>query len=443
LGSFGRERVAHPRPGRACVFARRLPAVRAAVQGGVRLGQKRIRRIGVRVVQRSKRLLPGLRPAGGGAGDGIFGCSAHGRGVARVRHGNSDEKLRPAATSATGDAAALVAALEAGLSRHFARPRRVEQLDRRPSLYGTSFAIEELDVTLDGGERCPLVLKDLAWRSLLPDASAVRPHFLHDPRREIDVYLNLLAGRALGTAACHGVPVDERAGRYWLILERVEAAKLCHVGDLSTWTVAARWLATLHATFAQGVKSLVEFAPLLVYNRAFYALWPARAEKFLRNGPCGAATRSNLARIIGRYDRLAQTLADLDRSLIHGDFYASNILVRTTPMAHVEHGSTRARICPVDWELAAVGPPLIDLAALTAGKWSVAEREAMVDAYRDSLAEAGQPMLPRCEMHEALDWCRLHLAFQWLGWAADWDAPADQAQDWLGEAVRVAARLGL
>ena len=49
--------------------------------------------------------------------------------------------------------AELRAVLEEALSRHFAAPRRLTELERRPSAYSTSFAIEELEVRLDDG-RC-------------------------------------------------------------------------------------------------------------------------------------------------------------------------------------------------------------------------------------------------------------------------------------------------
>jgi len=51
--------------------------------------------------------------------------------------------------------------------------------------------------------------------------------------------------------------------------------------------------------------------------------------------------------------------------------------------------------------------------------------------------------VPPAAVPEALDYCRLHLAVQWLGWAEHWAPPPDQARDWLGEALAAAGRLGL
>ncbi|MGH2683850.1 MAG: phosphotransferase, partial [Actinomycetota bacterium] len=112
---------------------------------------------------------------------------------------------------------------------------------------------------------------------------------------------------------------------------------------------------------------------------------------------------------------------------IHGELYASNVLVDRT--------DDGLRVCPVDWEVAAAGPGLVDLAALTAG-WNEPDREAIVSAYmeEDSTADADA-------FHRGLALCRLHLAVQWLGWSPDWRPPAEHAHDWLSEAAALAEEL--
>ena len=49
------------------------------------------------------------------------------------------------------------------------------------------------------------------------------------------------------------------------------------------------------------------------------------------------------------------------------------------------------RICPVDWELAARGPGLLDLAALSAGRWSDDERDRLARAYFEAADGAASP----------------------------------------------------
>ena len=43
----------------------------------------------------------------------------------------------------------------------------------------------------------------------------------------------------------------------------------------------------------------------------------------------------------------------------------------------------------------------------------------------------------------SLDYCRLHLAVQWLGWSPSWTPPPEHAQDWLNEALDLAEKLEL
>ena len=64
----------------------------------------------------------------------------------------------------------LHAALEQVLSRHFGRQRSVIRLDHRPSAYGSSSALEELQVSLDDGTMLQVMFKDLSRQSLLETA---------------------------------------------------------------------------------------------------------------------------------------------------------------------------------------------------------------------------------------------------------------------------------
>ena len=120
-------------------------------------------------------------------------------------------------------------------------------------------------------------------------------------------------------------------------------------------------------------------------------------------------------------------------TLIHGEFYASNILIQETREGR--------RICPVDWEMAAVGPGLIDLAALSSGAWAERERTEMAVAYHDVLLSEGGPRFPFEDLLPALDDCRLHLAIRWLGWAPVWSPPPENAHDWLGEAIALSEKM--
>ena len=331
---------------------------------------------------------------------------------------------------------ALRAALEQTLSDHLGAQCRITMLDRRPSSYRSSFALEELDVRLDTGTCLQLMFKHVGRQGLL--ARAVKPAFLCDPLREIETYRTILAPSRLGAATCYGAVVDQHAGRYWLFLERVPGLELYRHG-LPVWRQVAGWVAVMHARFAREdvLPTLAQSPHLLTYNGDFYRLWLRRAQAFMRKAEPSRSrkARHRLEWLAARYDQVIDRLLALPTTFIHGEFYASNVLV--------QEAAGELRVCPVDWEMAAIGPGLIDLAALTAGTWIEEEKQSLTLAYHAALAPTrGWPPEPDAFL-TALDCCQLHLALQWLGWAPAWSPPPDQAQDWLNEALHLAEKLEL
>src|SRR5207248_283234 len=160
---------------------------------------------------------------------------------------------------------------------------------------------------------------------------------------------------------------------YWLFLERVAGQTLYEVGDFAVWERTAEWLARFHTRSAceTGQPSF-----LLRYAEPFYRTWPARASEFLKAKSLPRSEGCDrFDRLLRRYDRVVERLLSLPATLMHGEFYASNVLVQAA--------GDRLRICPIDWEMAAVGPGLIDLAALVAGNWTDGQRGRLVNAYRE------------------------------------------------------------
>ncbi len=292
----------------------------------------------------------------------------------------------------------------------------VESLERQPYGYRTSHAIETLDVRLAGGSTLRLLFKNLSAASDLTDFAT--PAFVSDPSREIDVYREILATRALDTPRYYGALADPAEGRYWLFIEDIAGIVLWQSGELAVWQEAARWLARFHVDCAT-----VSHPRLLRYDRPLYGTWLERA---LANN-----TGSPLERLAAGYGSVIDRLLELPTTFIHGEFYASNVLV--------ELGAGAVRIRPIDWGMAATGPALLDLAALTAGEWSAAERRAIESAYNDALPA---PYAPEALL-EGLECARLHIALQWLGWGSTWSPPSEHARDWLAEALRAAEGLGI
>jgi hypothetical protein len=306
--------------------------------------------------------------------------------------------------------------------------RAIESLEQRPCAYRTSYELDELDLALTDGTRLRLMLKSLGRGALDAAALQAKPGFLHDPVREIEVYRSLLAPAALGTPHYYGAVVEPELDRYWLLIENVDGDVLWQVGELDVWREAARWLAVLHDRFERRGLAGAE-GHVLRYDAGFYASWMERALEFADRD-----RRAHLERLSEHYDEVVTRLAELPATFIHGEFYASNVLI--------QRGGSDLRVCPIDWENAAVGPGVIDLAALTTGGWSPAEREQIARGYLEQAAALGRAPDERAQL-EALELARLHLAVQWLGWQPTWTAPAEHRHDWLGEALAIADNLGL
>ncbi len=340
----------------------------------------------------------------------------------------------PASVEAV-DTAELCAELEYILSYHFGTHRRVTSLERRPSDYRSSFVLEELEVQLADGTILPLMFKDLSQQALLEGARRIRPDVLYNPRRELEVYRSLLMPNRLGTAICYGTVVDHTIGRYWLFIEKVPGQELYKVGEFATWQHVARWLAIMHARFVGENAKLAQTAQLLDYNSDFYWLWIRRAQAFLDQNGQSRSVRNSIEWLARRYDRVVERLMTLPVTIIHGEFYASNVLVQPS--------AADIRVCPVDWEMAAVGPGLIDLAALVAGNWTHEQKMALAQAYYSSLIPTDGWAMTLETFITSLECCRLHLAVQWLGWFGRRRPLAQHAQDWLGEALCLAEQLDL
>ncbi len=242
--------------------------------------------------------------------------------------------------------------------------------------------------------------------------------------------MEILAPNCFGTAHYYGAVVRSDEERFWLFLEKMTGMRICAVNDFCAWLEAARWLARLHARFMGEGNTLKRSVPLLQHDDAFYRRWFERAVMFHSN----EMTRAVRESLKCNYDRAIERLNELPATLIHGEFFASNILVEETQAGW--------RIRPVDWEMAAVGPGLIDLAALSSGAWAESERTEMAAAYHDFLVSEGTPGLPLDDLLLALDDCRLYLAIQWLGWAPDWSPPPESTHDWLGEAIALVGKMG-
>jgi thiamine kinase-like enzyme len=117
---------------------------------------------------------------------------------------------------------------------------------------------------------------------------------------------------------------------------------------------AASWAAKMHNFFEGNVPSFVK-----VYDQAYYSIWLTRME----NEPSILAAQPWLQDVINYFRSHIDLLIKAPQTLIHGEFYSKNILIRNG-IAY-----------PVDWESAAYAPGEIDLGSIIeARKPDVVER---------------------------------------------------------------------
>ena len=284
----------------------------------------------------------------------------------------------------------------------------VLELTRQPLSCSSSFAIERLDVVFRDGGSLQLIFKNLGRNAMLECASRVKPDSLYDPRREINVYRWVHSLVDLGTPKFYGASGD------WLFLEYVSAPELYQIGEFEVWLEAARWLARFHASPQCKPSVARDLAPgLLEHDYAFYRGWLRRALTF---------GGSRLEEIEEDYQAAIEMLLETPRTLIHGEFYASNVLARRR--------EDELRVCPVDWEMAAIGPGILDVAALASGRWTHTQRMCMAEAW---CAELPKDLRP-ADLTAAFTCAQLQIALQWLGWAECWQPHKDHVHDWLAEA---------
>jgi aminoglycoside phosphotransferase (APT) family kinase protein len=305
------------------------------------------------------------------------------------------------------------------------------ELRRARSELASTFPLERLTLSLSDGRELRLAFKRLELRALAPQVRVCKPDFVFDAAREPLVYAELLPLAPPGPARYFGSPAGDGGDGRWLFVEWVDARPLHEVGERAVWCEAARWLARMHVSLACDLDGHRRAARLLDQDAEHCTRWARRAARFASAERPGGEGARFLADLLKRYGAVVAALLALPRTVVHGDFYASNVLVEG------DGDDGPIRVVPVDWEMAAVASGLTDLVTLTSGGWSGGERADMIAAYR---AVEGVPAFSTGD----LELVRLHHAVQRLGWAPrTWQPPETQRHDWLGEAIALAETLGV
>jgi hypothetical protein len=195
-----------------------------------------------------------------------------------------------------------------------------------------------------------------------------------------------------------------------LLLEFVDAVPLASCRF--EWWVAAGWLGRLHGDFARHADHLREQDFLLAHDRDFF--WSKARLALSAVSGFSARLARRLADILSGYDPCVEVMVHQPPTLVHGSYKPRHILVSA--------GDEPARICPVDWELAAVGSGLYDLAFLSAGV-DLPRLERLFDAYRLDATAHGVLLPGPEEMSFVVDCFRLHKVLKSLSGARERQFP--------------------
>lgn len=208
---------------------------------------------------------------------------------------------------------------------------------------------------------------------------------------EADVYRDILQECELPVPRFHGTYRDSTSGRICLVLDYVDGAE--RSGEVEDGLfLAAEWLGKFHA-INEGKST--SHAALRVYDAEYFASWAIRAMAYAKTQDEELPWLEPLARAY------VARISDFFRrplTVIHGEYYYKNVLV-ADGVAY-----------PVDWETAAAGPGVVDIAALTE-RWKQDIVNECLERYCASRWPAGAP----ADFGDSLDIARAYWQFRWIG----------------------------
>jgi Phosphotransferase enzyme family len=277
-----------------------------------------------------------------------------------------------------------------GLSVRLGRRTRIEDMRREPFNGATAYASEVLTVRFMGGDVFKVFVKDFRSSTLPKDEPVARC------RRELGVYRELLTEADLGTAEYFGSVETGTDERHQLLIEFVHGIDL-RSSEFPHWVQAAGWLARLHGSFMSKTERLAACEFLVRHDAEFFTSRAAAALHAV--GEFSEALEDRLRFLLGGYGSVVEAMVKQPRTLVHGSYRPNNILVRAE--------STTRPIVPVDWELAAMGAPLYDLAFLADG-FRHPDLDTLLDAYRRGADLEGLFVPGPAELHHLLGCFRLH-----------------------------------
>ncbi len=300
----------------------------------------------------------------------------------------------------------------------------VAGIHRTRSSSSTSYATEVITVALESGAEFQVFLKNFG------SSAGVKAGMEQRRLRELHVCRDILEHADLGTAKYYGAVWHEPLGPFWLLLEFVVGVPVRYC-SFEHWVEAAAWIGRAQGYF-QRHPGLWNGRDDLIRHDAPYFLSVAEgAQRALSQRFPGMAGR--LAGPLSGYAKVVTTMTSQPRTLVHGAYRPGQILL--------SQGPHPPRICPVDWELAAIGSSLYDLAFLADG-FQPPRLDQILEAYRAEASGCGVEVPDLETTKHVVDCYRLHRVLTWLGHSVDRTFPDRDVVKLLGMAEQLAGALG-
>jgi hypothetical protein len=305
----------------------------------------------------------------------------------------------------------LTASLRAALSSHGLVSARITVLDRRPMPCASSSPSEVVTCRVNGGEPLRLYCK----------YSARHGNTAHGHRGdrvyEAMVYQDVLQPLQMFTPAFYGAYPNPICNEVLLLLEDLSpCSRMNQSSEPKAMHLAAQWIGRFHAV---NQERLGEIGPTVHrYDTNYYQGW---AERTVELSAPLHQRYPWLQLLCDNYMKLIELLLAAPQTVIHGEYYPDNILVRD------------GTVCPVDWESAAVAAGEIDLASLTDG-WP----RGLARAYEHEYRRTRWPKGGTQGFEKRLDVARMYLQLRWLGDRPEWTRAETLA--WRFQTLRVLGR---
>ena len=259
-----------------------------------------------------------------------------------------------------------------------------------------SYDCYRVTVELRSGEQIGLFLKDYARSRLSKDHPDQRR------TRELQVYKQLLNKAGLGAPEFHGSMWNEPEGKFWILLELVEAEVIQEV-DARNGILAVAWLACMQRYFLDRTEQLARCDFLNDYDATYFQSKASDARRDV--AVLAPAYTPPLERVLECYTHNIDLMTAQPTCLVHGGYIPWHIFV--------DRLREPARVCVVDWELSARGSTLYDL-AIFIDDAAPRLHAQLCQAYCDAALQHGVPLLDHAPMRCVIQCFRLHRVVDWL-----------------------------